>query len=882
MNIIVARIVKTLRILCILFGFALWSVNLGTAAVTQAPFETEQQVLDNGMTVLVTPMPDNAMVSLYALFKTGSATEGRFLGSGISHLMEHLMFKGTHSQEVGEIASSIQALGGTVNASTSMDFTIYTVTVPARFFSKALNVLADMVQHPNFDPDEFNKERDVVIQEMLMNEDKPQRELIRRLYEKAYLNHPYRLPVIGFRSVLEGLQREDVQEYYRTNYTPNNMVFSVAGNVQPRNVMPMIAEVFSEFTRRQDVPRNLPVERDQIMPRYFETPFATQVTLMAMAFPSVSLLDEDLFALDVLAKILGQGRSSRLYQTLYEKEKMVYSITSWNHTPVDSGLFVINAALDAGNLTKVQEQVRAQIESVRSKGVTSAELRKAKRQVISEFVSANQTTENLAWRQAVDYAFTGDAHFSLQYVEKIQEVNREDILRVAQAYLRPSAMTTVVIRPREDFSESVSAEVVEDNPSDSPVKIEKVVLKNGLTLLLRPDATFPWVNFQAVFQGGGRLETDTTNGLSQLFEKVWTRGTKTRSAVQIDDFLESKGMDIGTHAGRNSVGLSLACLSDDVVEGLSVFKDILLNPVFPEEQLEKARADQIKDIGRQQDNIFQYTARVLRDNLYQVNPMRFDMNGTIESLAGLKREDLQTYYHSVISPSNMVLAVYGDIDTQDMIRRLEKAFGDMVTFKTEIPVFSEPAITQPVRVVENLPKQQAMLMVAFHALDIYQEDHYKLEVLAAILGSSFSGRLFNVVREKFGEAYTLGGALQPGLDTGFTYFYVLTGPESIETVEALVRAEIERLKREPVSEEELQNMKNYLIGSFESGLQTNSALALTTALDELYGLGYDNKDTYKERVQAVRSEDISQMARRYLDLNKSVTVIMIPESSKNS
>jgi zinc protease len=855
------------------------SAIAGPRAAVERGFKSTRTVLDNGLTVLITEMPDNPMVSLYALVRAGSATEGRFLGSGISHFLEHLMFKGTHSQAVGEIAASIQAIGGTINASTGMDFTIYTVTVPAEFFTTAMEVLADMIQNPGFDPGEIEKEREVVFREIIMNEDNPRRELISRLFETAYLNHPYRLPVIGFRPVLEGISRDDVTEYYREFYSPNNMVFSVAGNVRAAEASGLIAEAFAGFRRRQDRPRNLPVERARITPRYFEKEFSTQVALVAMSFPGVSLLDPDLFALDILAKIIGQGRASRLHQALYEneEEKLVYAVTAWNHTPVDPGLFVIQAELDDSLVEKVNGVIRTEIDRVRNKGVSAGELKRAKRQVVSEYVQSRLTTGGVAHQQAVDQAFAGDHGFSARYVELVQQVSREDIARVAGKYLEPSALSTVVIRPRA--APEGEPEGAEEVSGEAAGAVEKTVLENGLTVLTRRDPALPWVNFQLVMQGGSRQEDASATGLSRLLQSVWIRGTKSMSAKEIDELVESRGMVLDAHAGRNSVGLSLACLGEDIDAALGLLADIALQPAFAEDQVSRARDDQLAAIDRQRDDIFQFTGQALREALYPAHPMRFNLDGTRESVEALTRDDLAAYHRALAVPSNMVLAVYGDIDPVEITSRVKKLFAARPPGKTEISRFTAAALAEAARSVRTLPKQQAMLMIGFHGPDMFAGDRYAVELAASVLGSSFSGRLFNTVREEFGEAYSVGGAFIPGLDTGMVYFYVLTVPESIPKVEELARAEIKRLSAEPVSEKELRDMKNYLAGTFQGSLQTNAALALTTALDEAYGLGHDNYRSYREGLEAVTPGDVSRAARTYLDLDKAVTAVTLPDTA---
>jgi zinc protease len=275
--------------------------------------QSSKHIFDNGLTVLVSEMPSSPVVSVYALVKAGSATEGKFLGAGISHFLEHMLFKGTHGRNVGELASRIQSVGGTINAATSYDYTIYTITVPYESFDVALDILSDMLMNATMNPEEVERERKVIFGEMRLRRDDPDRILSELVFQNVYIRHPYRHPIIGYESLLAEVTPEDLVEYYRTFYTPNNIIFSVAGNIDDQTVLPKIQEAFQGFKRTRAITRNLPEEPTQISGRRYEEEYPTDLTRLSMSFSGVSLLHPDLYALDALAEILGSGRSSRLY-----------------------------------------------------------------------------------------------------------------------------------------------------------------------------------------------------------------------------------------------------------------------------------------------------------------------------------------------------------------------------------------------------------------------------------------------------------------------------------------------------------------------------------------------------------------------------------------
>lgn len=240
---------------------------------------------------------------------------------------------------VGQISREVQALGGEINASTSFDYTIYTLTLPNSAFDQGLDIISDMLTDSKFDSQEIQKEREVVYGEMRLYKDNPSRYLGQMVFDTVYKQHPYRIPIIGYEELLRGLKREDFIEYYQRNYAPNNIVLSIAGNVSSQEILPKVREIFKEFVRKSPVMRNLTPEPTQINQRLNVEEYPTDLTHVSMAYSGVSLRETDMFAMDVLAMLLGQGESSRLYKEVFLNKKLVRSISASNFTPLDRGIF---------------------------------------------------------------------------------------------------------------------------------------------------------------------------------------------------------------------------------------------------------------------------------------------------------------------------------------------------------------------------------------------------------------------------------------------------------------------------------------------------------------------------------------------------------------
>ncbi|MBI3602506.1 MAG: insulinase family protein [Candidatus Omnitrophica bacterium] len=853
--------------------FSLLSLICPGLALAHQP-QIFKTVLDNGLTVLIQEVPSSEVISIDACVKTGSAVEDRYLGTGISHFIEHMLFKGTSKRPVGAIAREVQSLGGTINASTSHDYTIYTLDLPQGFLSQGLDIISDMLTNSSFDADQMQKERKVIHGEMRLYRDRPHRFLSDLVFRHVYIRHPYQHPMIGYPMLFDSITHDELYGYYQERYIPNNMVLSVAGPLKADEILPLIKAAFKDFKSRPFVQRHLPAEPPQLFGRYEEVYYPTPLMHFSLAYQGVSVSDPDLYALDVLSMALGQGESSRLYKDVYKTKHWVESISASNFTPQDQGFFEIEGVMSKDHLPEVLASLKATIDDIQKRGLSAVELEKTKRQVSAQFIFGNQTAPSLAYRAATDEAMTADANFSRHYVEQVKQVTNQDIQRVANRYLQDSHLSVTVLKPK-----AMAPAPSVQPPAAAPEKIKKVVLDNGLTILLHEDHSVAVVAVKLLMYGGTRQEDPARGGIAHLTADVWTKGTGRMSEEQIAQAMEQRGGSLDSSSGHNTMTVSMDVLSDDLLFALDLLEDVVKNPSMPPEAIDRQRQAMLTAMQERDDDIMDASSRALLETLYLKHPLRLDPLGTKESLSKMTRGDIIDFYHRLMYGNNMVIAVFGDCDSPKVLQDLKKKFGSLKKGQVQVKLFSEPPPEKTRFKDLRMDKEQALLMMAFRAPAFRDPDRFGMEVLDTILGASLSGRLFVKIRDQLGQAYTISSSYSPDLDTGTFTLYVLTKPDKIDSVKGIIIQELEDLRTRDVSAEELQSAKNYLKGTFKGELLTNSALASMSSLDELYGLGYNFYRQFDGDVDQITVQDVRRMANQYLDISKAAVVITKPKTA---
>jgi zinc protease len=839
------------------------------------PPGTRIEFLKNGLAIIVREDRSAPVVSAQVWCRAGSIHEGKWLGAGLSHVLEHMLFKGTKTRPGSRIDQEVQDVGGYMNAYTSFDRTVYYINVPSDGAKVAIDILCDIAQNATLPEDEMVKELDVIRREMDMGDDDPGRTSGRRLFEVAYTTSPYRHTIIGYPDIFNKITRQDVLDYYTSKYSPNNLFYVVAGDVNADEVIAQIRDSFKEIPLRAMPPAYLPPEPNQSAPREVIEESAIELGHLHYSWHIPDVRHADVPALDVLAVILGNGYSSRLYQEIREKAGIVHSVDAWTYNPGLPGLFGMSAIFEADDFEPVMAALLKEIENVRSEPVDDHELRKAVNQFVAATLGTRKTMSGQAQDLGGNWLAASDLNFSARYLAAVKRLTPADLQRVADIYLTEENRTLYALLPE---GKRPTIQLSTEQKIDRPV--EKIELPNGLRLLVKEDHRLPFVNFRFAFQGGVLTEDSQTNGLSHLLSKCMIKGTAKRTAAEIAVEMESIGGHIDCYSGNNSFGASAEVLSTDFAHGLEVLADVILNPAFSDDAIQREREVQLASIRARRDDLLPSAGLLMRKTLFDGEGYGRDQLGTEESVSGITREQVQAQHRKLTVPNNGVLSIFGDVKAADVKAAVEKHFGSWkpnadvkpgaVTFPHFIPASAQ-------HVSDQRDKKQAVLVVGFPGLSMFDEDRPALDLIQESC-SDLGSRLFMRIRDDLGLAYYVGAHNFVGLIPGYFSFYVGTSPESAKQCEEEIMKEVAALREGGLSEIELKRSKAKVIGHRKIHRQDLGNLAINTALDELYGLGFHHHDEEDARYAAVTLEDTKRIARKILDPTHAVVAIIAPES----
>ncbi|MDO9543118.1 MAG: pitrilysin family protein, partial [Kiritimatiellia bacterium] len=696
--------------------------NAFSGQIERLTQDVRRHQFDSGLVCIIKEDWSAPLVSIQVWIGAGSAQEDEYLGGGLSHLIEHMIFKGTPQRRPADIARQIDDAGGTINAYTSLDRTVFWVDMPAEHWQTGLDVLADAVTHASFPADEWRREKDVVRREMAMGKDNPDRVLSKLLWQTAYRVHPYRFPVIGLEDIFNTLTRDDLVAFFRRNYLPDNMIITVVGSVKADSALATVENRFRGVGRRA---RPLPAQTEeppQLSQRSARKTGAYNISRLAMAWHTVGLSHPDAPALDILSIITGGGRSSRLNQKIKENQKLAFNIDAWSFTPKDTGLFGISADFDPANEDDLLKAITAEVATWQTNLFSAAEVEKARNKIAADTLLAFQTLHGQADTFASGEFYAGTPFYFDTYLKRLSTVTPESLAAAANRYLPEQNRTLVILSPGitnesvakigpeptpacghpspggdiKKFKDNTRIPSLEGCPLASAkhsggagtgrmgqpdgtswTNVVKTVFPNGLTLLAREDNRLPFVQVCVASLGGLLMENDRNNGITCLMAELLTRGTKERTQEQIANAVERKSGSISSFSGINSYGLQARCFSRDAELFMDILSDCCLRSVFAEEEIAKCKAIQVSRIEQQYESPMFLAQEAMRKELFAGHPYRLNMEGTRASVMAVTREELFSLHAKTAAGSNTVIAVFGDIATVKARELVEKFLGKM-------------------------------------------------------------------------------------------------------------------------------------------------------------------------------------------------------------
>ncbi|HLQ79111.1 MAG TPA: pitrilysin family protein, partial [Terriglobia bacterium] len=870
-------------------------------------------VLQNGLTVIVRENDAAPLTAITTMVKAGYFDEDDRI-SGISHVLEHMFFKGTATRPVGEIARETKSLGGYLNAYTYYDRTCYYTVVPAENAVKELAIQADALWNSSFDAEELKREIEVVLQENNRKLDNPSAVASEKLYEVAFQKHRMRRWRIGTPAGLRALTRDDIVAYYSRYYRPSNIILTVVGPFERNQMLAEIARLYGKPAADSSaVDRDAsPAEPEQTGPRYAFRLGPIEQSRVAVGFHTPGILNPDTRALEVLAAILAEGRASRMNQYLRNEKGLITSSAASTNAFSDVGYFEID--VETANPVDAQVGVLAELESIKLYGVTNEAVGRAKTQIAQEYLSQMQTVDGIGKDLAVNEAL-GSWKRSTTYLADIQKVTGPQVVEVTKKYLTEANLSAFVYRPDsappssatrnpvsvEEYRQSILSRVPEATPQHketelpvsvripemsnslmaaAPKPIEKRTILHGPDVYILEDHRLPLVSF-GIFYPGGRLdETADNSGITELMLRTALRGTTRFDASEIDRRLENAGASIQVVNDPDFFGYVVEGLSERMGQALDVLVTVLQQASFNPQDVEREKVLQLSRIKTLREDNYAFPVRLFMQTLFGDHPYSRPAVGTAEAVEKLKSEDLRKWFQANQRKVLPLIVIAGDTNGTSLVAPLTERLTNQDL--TEKVITKLPAATEaPLRgeSVQAIDRQQTALVYGFPGAALTGTDRPALVVLQNIV-SGMGGRFFDTIREKQGLAYTVLTANSFFARGGAVYTYAAFSPENESAVRASLEQEIERIRRDGVTAEELRKAIAYSVGDREMGMQTRGSLVLEYARAINSGAGVASIAKYSDQIRQVTPAQIQDVVRRYFT-PASLRVAIVRGAKKN-
>lgn len=868
-------------------------------------------VLSNGLRVLLKEDHAAPVATFVVYYKAGSRNE--HVGTtGSSHLLEHLLFKGSEAfPGRTAIAQALGRVGASFNATTFYDRTNYFETVPIEHLPLAITLEADRMRHATFTDDDRSSEMPVVRNELERGENSPGMLLTHLLWAQSLVAHPYHHPVIGWRSDVENVATSQLRAYYDVHYQPDNAVAVCVGDFRSDDVLALIVEKFGVHPGGHVFPPVYTVEEPQKGERRFVIRKPAELAIVEMGWKLPPASHPDVVPLKVLQLVmagtlelnesgdpLAPGISHRLHQALVEKQ--LATSASFDYVlMIDPTVGSLSARIRPGVTHQaVEDALRGVIRNLQSVPVPEEELRRAKDRARAAFALSQDGTYGQA--MALGYfGLIGDWRFVREFSGRVESVTAADLQRVARDYFRDDAATVGWFVPQpmdkgpsqepakktapakyrdvDDRAEAAAVAALVGAGGDAP-SIQRKTLPNGLRIVVQENPATVSFSLSGTILAGAVHEKSDELALAGLTADMIERGTKRHTKLQLAEILESKGASFGFGEGFESVGLGGLAMPEDLDRVLDVMTEELLEPSFPADELEKARAERIAHVRQAEDSTGVRGRRALMQALYPKGHP-FYQDDPKDVIAALEKADvkrLRQWHQRFYGPERMVLVFVGNLDAQKVFEKVESRLGGWK--RVDGPTVDAPVVTrrtEPGRRTVYVPEKSNVdiLMGEQGQLTRTDPDYYPAMLANYVLGSGMNSRLFKKIRGELGLTYGIGSSFSAARLAGPWTVSLTVNPKVVDPAIVAVQGVLDQWMAEGPTPQELEDAKGAITGLFQVGLATNGGLASVLCQYETLGLGAEFFREHPGRVRAVTLEQVREVMRRRFDPKVLYTVV---------
>ncbi len=864
----------------------LLTISIILIGLTSFAADCSSYKLDNGQTVVIKEVKDNPIVIIDTWIKTGSINENDE-NNGVAHFLEHLFFKGTAKHPAKEFDTILESKGAITNAATSKDFTHYYILIPSNHFELALDLHSDMLLNPLIPRKELERERKVVIEEIAKNNDKPTNILYNNMVNGFYNIHPYKRQVIGTKEIIETISREQILDFYNKWYTPENMTTVIIGDVDTQQALNLVKNKFNKpITTTKKKAKKISYKMDKKPSKQISktADLKIETGYLLIGFKGVDSIEhKDTYALDVLATILGDGKSSRLYKNLKEKQQIVHSIYSSHSSMKEDSLFYVSANFANDDVEKIKTEIFNQIKKLQEEEISLEEIQKAKNIIERDTFYARESVSNIASEIGYTVTLTGNTSYYKNYLENINKVTSDDLKRVAKEYLDINSSVISIINPqnkpvanvkKEEPKKEIKANVI--SKLDNTTKYE---LSNGATLIITKNTNNDIVAMEMTAKGGNNLEK--TAGIASLTADMMQRGTQKYSKQEISQILDENGIRLSISSKGDSFSVATKFTKNQKNIALNIFSEIIKNASFDFQEFDLAKKDKLISIKNIKNNPDSFIFDEFKTALWEGTP--YGVTGKVlqKTIPTITVNDLIAYYKNLFTAQNVVITVNGNVDENYYINYfsnlLQNNGAEKINIKNWANKYKELTENKIVKIEKD--SQATWVLYGWHTDGVEnQKDWAALQIIDAILGSGMSSRLFTTLRDEQSLAYQVGTSFATNINKGVFALYIATNPDSVKQASDGLLNEINRLKSEFVTDKELSEAKDKILGNFVLSMETNMDKASLFNSLETTGRGYDFIKEYPNIINAVTVQDIIKTSNKYFSKPYILAILGSKES----
>jgi predicted Zn-dependent peptidase len=842
----------------IILGFALILFS-AQALFSQGIEEKETSIftLSNGMKVILKEKHANPVIASMIYVNAGSKYESDY-NNGVTHLLEHLLFDGTKRRTREEITEGMKSKGSSFfNAFTRKELTCYLVILPKDFIEDGLDIQSDMLFNSIFPDSELAKERNIVIEEIKKDEDNIDYQVEKFFDSNVYTGTPYARPVLGYENIIATIPKDEIIRYYQTYYKPNNMIALMIGDFETDKMLDLVEKYFGNIPV-QPLPTTEkiilnPPEKSII--KYKEA--ETKNCYVNLSFKAPHFSDPDYFAFDLLTQVLNSGPTSPLYQDLTGgKESLITDLSVSLETQKEFSALNISIITDFPQ--KVEKILAITTETL--KGLTRTKLDPSTLKNIIVSTKANQYYQEeklyIYGMMIAPVLVNCGYEFLESYIPNLEKVTPEKIQTAAKRYFSNPVYKGTVITPKEEKKK--------DSETSSPEsKYLKEILPSGLEVIIRSNPDSKVFALNILGKNRSLSEPEGKIGIVDFINRMFIKGTSRRNPEQITQELTSIGAELKLTDDPN--------VDEFAEKGVELLSDIVKNPKFPPEEIEKTKAEVLSILKRESESTSQTCKNLFFSEIFKDHPYGKTILGDENTINSITQNDLVDLHKKFYSPKNMILTVVTSLPPDKVLTLIKSNLGDLPQVDFSSPSIPQPKmITSPVKVKKEMKKEQVYIYLGNLLPGLNNPDAPALEVANSIL----STRLGLNLREKKGLAYSVGSSVNFDKDFGWFITSIGTRPKNYKDALDGILNEINQLKENPVTEKELERAKNSLWGNLLFYRLSRINQAYYMGVNEFLGLGYDYDENYLEKIRGVTIEKVQEVAQRYLDTKNYVLAVV--------